>query len=122
VDQQEGNNRAGQELATALQDAKDDRTRYLAHLFLGSLAERQHRLDEAAQEYELARQLGPMHQSPYVALSRIELLRARAERARDLAQQLAALQRIDDDPWWNYQLGAIDDEALAWLRAEAHRP
>ena len=118
---QEGNGHAHDELATALQDAKDDRARYLAHLFLGGLAERQQRFDDAAQEYELSRQTGPTHQTPYVALSRIELVRGHADRARELAHQLATLDRIDDDPWWDYHLGAVDDEALAWLRAEAHR-
>ena len=120
INAQEGNSHAHQELATALEDAKDDRTRYLAHLFLGSLAELQHRFDEAAQEYELAHQLGPTHQTPYVALSRIELVRGHPERARELALELAALDRIDDDPWWDYHLGSVDDEALTWLRAEAH--
>jgi len=121
IDVQEGNSHAHQELATALADAKDDRTRYLARLFLGGLAERQQHFDDAAQEYELARQLGPTHQTPYVAASRIEVARGRLDRARELARALAALERVDDDPWWDYHLGALDGEALAWLRAEAHR-
>jgi tetratricopeptide (TPR) repeat protein len=113
--------RAQEDLTAALADARDDWTRYLAHLFLGGVWERQNRFDEAAAEYEAARQLGPTHQTPFVALSRVELARGRADRARELAAELAALNRIDDDPWWSYRAGAIDEDALAWLRAEAHR-
>ena len=117
----QGDNRAGDDLAAALADARDDRIRYLAHLFRGGLAERQHQFDEAAKEYELTRELGPSHQTPYVALSRVELARGHTERARELARELAALERVDDDPWWDYHLGAVDEDALTWLRAEAHR-
>ena len=116
-----GDNRARDDLTAALGDAKDDTVRYLAHLFLGGLAERQSRFDEAATEYEAALNLGNQHQTPFVALSRVETARGHPDRARELAHQLAALERIDDDPWWNYHLGALDNSALPWLRAEAHR-
>ena len=113
--------RAADDLTLALADARDDRMRYLARLFLGGVWERQNRLDQAATEYETAHQLGPTHQTPYVALSRVELARGRADRARELARELAALNRIDDDPWWTYRGGTIDEDALQWLRTEAHR-
>jgi len=114
--------RAREDLTAALADARNDRERYLAHLFLGGLAERQSRFDEAAQEYERARQLCPACQTPYIASSRIEMARGRSEQARELAHQFAALERVEDDPWWTYRFGTPDDEALTWLRAEAHRP
>lgn len=114
-------NRARGDLTGALADAQDDRIRYLAHLFLGGLAERQNRLDEAATEYESAHELGPTHQTPFIALSRVEVARGHTDRSRELARQLAALERMDDDPWWNYHLGTVDEDALTWLRAEAHR-
>jgi tetratricopeptide (TPR) repeat protein len=117
----QSNKRAHDELTAALADARDDWTRYLARLFIGGVWERQNRFEEAAAEYEAARQLGPTHQTPYVALSRVELARGRPERARELAHQLAALERIDDDPWWTYRGGRIDENALQWLRTEAHR-
>jgi tetratricopeptide (TPR) repeat protein len=113
--------RAQEDLAAALADARDDWTRYLARLFLGGVWERQNRFDEAAAEYEAARQLGPTHQTPFVALSRVELARGRPDRARELAVELATLNRIDDDPWWSYRAGTIDEGALTWLRTEAHR-
>ncbi|HEV8143347.1 MAG TPA: hypothetical protein VGQ77_10835, partial [Methylomirabilota bacterium] len=116
-----GDNRARDDLAMALADANDDTVRYLAHLFLGGLAERQSRLDDAAKEYELAHEQGDRHQTPFVALSRVEAARGHADRARELARELAALERVDDDPWWDYHLGAIDQDALKWLRDEAHR-
>jgi tetratricopeptide (TPR) repeat protein len=116
---QQGDSRGGVDLAAALADAKDDDTRYLAHLFLGGVAERRGDFDEAAQEYAAAHRLGDQHQTPFVALSRVELARGHADRARELARELAALERVDDDPWWNYHLGALDQDALQWLRDEA---
>jgi tetratricopeptide (TPR) repeat protein len=114
--------RAREDLTAALADARNDGERYLAHLFLGGLAERQSRFDEAAQEYERTRQLCPGCQTPYIASSRIEMARGRSEQARELARRFAALERVEDDPWWTYRFGTPDDEALTWLRAEAHRP
>jgi len=113
--------RARADLDAALADARDDGVRYLAYLFLGGLAERQNRLADALQEYQLAHAAGPLHQTPYVASSRIEQALGHADRARSLAREYAELKDIDDDPWWTYQLGALDEEALRWLRAEARR-
>ena len=118
---QQGDSRAHEDLATALADARDDRTRYLAHLFLGAVAERRQDFDQAAKAYEAARAIGDRYQTPFVALSRVALARGQADRARQLAHELAALDRVDDDPWWAYQQGSIDDAALQWLRDEAHR-
>jgi tetratricopeptide (TPR) repeat protein len=118
---QQGDGRAGDDLLAVLADAKDERTRYLAHLFLGGAAERRRDFEEAAKAYDAAHQLGREHQTPFIALSRVELARGREDRARALVRELAALQRVDDDPWWSYHLGSIDEEALQWLRDEAHR-
>jgi tetratricopeptide (TPR) repeat protein len=118
---EQGDSRARDDLAAALADAKDDRTRYLAHLFLGAVAERRHDFDQAANAYEAAHAIGERYQTPFVALSRIELARGHADRARQLAHELAGLERADDDPWWAYHQGSIDDAALQWLRDEAHR-
>jgi len=112
--------RAREDLTGVLQDAADDHTRYLAHLFLGGLAERQRDFDAAATEYETAHRLGDRHQTPFVALSRVELARGNADRARELARALAALEGVDDDPWWTYHLGEFDRDALQWLRDEAY--
>ena len=108
--------RAHEDLTGVLQDATDEPTRYLAHLFLGGLAERERDFDEAASRYEAAHRLGDRHQTPFVALSRVELARGHADRARELARELISLEGVDEDPWWTYHLGEFDRDALQWLR------
>jgi len=112
--------RARPELEAALADAANDTTRYLAHLFLGGLAERK-RPDDARREYEAAVAVGPAYQSGYVALSRVEDALGHHERARALAIACAQMQKYGDDPWWDFRL-KFDREALKRLRADAmHR-
>jgi tetratricopeptide (TPR) repeat protein len=114
--------RAKADLESAVANADDDTVRYLAHLFLGGLAERESRLADALQEYGLARSAGPDFQTPYVAMSRIEQALGHLDRASDLA--LAGLtldKRDDDDPWWDHRIG-FDRESLNWLRAQVRRP
>jgi len=117
-----GDGRDKGEFAAAIADAADDTIRYLAHLFLGGLAERENRLADALQEYELARTAGPDFQTPLVALSRVEQTLGHDSRARELA--LAGLQlekHAADDPWWDHRIG-FDRESLYWLRDEVRRP
>jgi hypothetical protein len=113
--------RAKARFDAALTRADDDTARYLAHLFLGGVAERNHRPSDAAAEYEAARALGAQYQTPYVALSRVEESLGHGERARGLALQGAQLVKGDDDPWWDFRI-SLDRPALVWLRAEARRP
>jgi len=114
--------RAKPELDAAVADAQDDGVRYLAHLFLGGLAEREHRLEDALHEYESARTVGPDFQSAYVALSRIEQALGHENRARDLALEGLRLEKSGaDDPWWDHRIG-FDRESLYWLRNEVRRP
>jgi tetratricopeptide (TPR) repeat protein len=114
-------NDASKEFETALALAQDDATRYVAHLFLGDAAERRHQLEAALEHYEAARTLGPTHQTPYVALSRLEELLGHTARARELAEAGAGLEAGDRDPWWDFFIGGVDAEAFQWLRGEAHR-
>jgi tetratricopeptide (TPR) repeat protein len=116
-----GDKRAKGDLDAALTDARDDTVRYLAHLFLGGLAEREDHLAEALGEYESARAVGAGYQTPYVAMSRIEDALGHADRARELALVAVQLEKSDDDPWWDHRIG-FDREGLNWLRAEARRP
>ncbi len=115
-----GDNRASHDLETALAGATDDRVRYLAHLFLGAVAERRNDLDAARREYEAARAVGP-YQTSYIALSRVEGALGRSDRARDIALEYAHLTDKVDDPWWDYRLGEFNAGALSWLRHEARR-
>jgi hypothetical protein len=117
-----GDGRGKGEFAAAIVDAQDVAVRYLAHLFLGGLAERENHPAEALQEYELARNAGPGFQTPYVALSRVEQTLGHDSRARELA--LAGLQLekcAADDPWWDHRIG-FDRDSLYWLRDEVRRP
>jgi tetratricopeptide (TPR) repeat protein len=117
-----GDGRARAELDAAIADARDDRVRYLAHLFLGGLAEHEKHLEEARQHYESARTLGPEFQTPYVALSRVEQAIGDDGRARELALIGLGLDKRDgDDPWWDHRIG-FDRESLLWLRDEVRRP
>jgi tetratricopeptide (TPR) repeat protein len=110
--------RAAGDLSTVLQDATEDSIRYLAHLFLGAVAEREGRLTDAVRAYEAARQAGARSQTACVALSHVEDALGHSTRARTMALECVGLQK-DDDPWW--RLGALDPRTLDWLHAEARR-
>jgi hypothetical protein len=113
--------RAKARFDAALARASDDTVRYLAHLFLGGIAEREHHPAEALREYDAARLVGARYQTPYVAISRIEESLGHGERAREIALQAAQLRKDDDDPWWDFRI-VLDRPAVVWLRAEARRP
>jgi len=113
--------RAKADLDAALADASNDTIRYLAHLFLGGLADREHRFADALREYAGARTIGAGYQTPYVAMSRVEDTLGHADRARELALTGLQLPKSDDDPWWDHRIG-FDRESLTWLRAEVRRP
>jgi tetratricopeptide (TPR) repeat protein len=108
-------NRALADLRQALADAVDAPTRYLAHLFLGALAEREDRWTDALREYEGARQIDSHVASACVALSHVEGVMGHADRARQIALECLHLSNTED-PWWGYRLGAVDIDALSWLR------
>jgi hypothetical protein len=116
-----GDKRAKTELDAALADATTDTLRYLAHLFLGGLAEREQRLGDAQSEYERARIVGANYQTGYVALARVEEAVGHGERARALALVALQLQKMDDDPWWDHRVG-FDRDSLTWLRLEVRKP
>jgi tetratricopeptide (TPR) repeat protein len=116
---QQHDSRARADLEKALADATDTPTRYLAHLFLGAVAERERRLADALREYEEARTTGPAYQTAYVAVSRIAEALGDTERARQTAVAFVAIEKRED-PWWDYHLGGLNMPALEWLRAAAH--
>lgn len=110
--------RAVSDLTTVLRDTADDSIGYLAHLFLGAIAEREGRFADARRAYEGARAAGAGYQSACVALSHLEAAMGQSTRARAIAQECVTLLR-DGDPWW--RLGVHDPRTLDWLRAEARR-
>jgi tetratricopeptide (TPR) repeat protein len=116
--------RAGAALGEALARKGATGTSFLAHLFLGGLAEDAGRLDEAVAAYEAALALDPRAQSARIALSHARLrqgdpLAARA--AVELALRAADDGQPREDPFWLYTWGLATpvEERLASLRKEA---
>jgi tetratricopeptide (TPR) repeat protein len=88
--------------------ASDARQRYLARLFLGRLAERRGRHDEAGAFYRRALEGWPDSQTARLALAWALERSSGPAAARPLvAASLAASQRLDRaaDPWWLYPFG-----------------
>ena len=111
--------RARENFDAALTRANNLRDKYLAHLFLAAVAERENKLDDAERHYEAARQAAPGCQTPYIALTRVEGELGRTARAREIAATLTALPEKTNDPWWDFHLGGFDQLSLLWLRVEA---
>ena len=94
--------------------------RYLAHLFLGDLAEREQQPDRARLAYESALALVPTAQAPMLALSLLCDGAGEPECARRwLSRSMAATGRGRLDPWWAYQRGQawLGDSRLVAFRA-----
>lgn len=111
-------------LAAVDERSADDRQRYLARLFLGRVAERRGRLDEAAGFYRRALEAWPDSQAARLALGHAVERSSGPAPARPLvAASLAASQRLDRvaDPWWLYPFGppGLAKAALdrVWTRA-----
>ncbi len=116
------------EAEPALEDVErrsgDDRQRYLARLFLGRLAERRGRHDEAARLYARALEGWPDSQAARLALAHVlERSTGPAAALPLVAASLAASQRLDraTDPWWLYPFGppGLAEAALdaIWTKA-----
>src|SRR5262245_6576343 len=112
-------NRARADLEQALADATDAATQYLAHLFLGDVAEGEKRLTDALREYEAAIAVGPRYQTGYVAAARMADALGESDRARALALAFVGIEGGIEDPWWDYRLGGINIPMLNWLRQAA---
>jgi tetratricopeptide (TPR) repeat protein len=86
----------------------DERQRYLARLFLGRVAERRGRPDEAARFYARALELWPDSQAARFALAHaLETEHGPAAAGPVVGASLAASRRVDraQDPWWPYLFG-----------------
>jgi len=92
---------------------------YVADLLLARLEEDQNNLKDAVPHYERAIAKMPGAQSAYVGLGSVEVRLGDAQRARELAEQLAAIpeqQRVRD-PWWAFRTTRVPGDDLQWLRA-----
>jgi len=115
--------RARADLGPALGDAADPEIRYLAHLFLGRIAERDRHLPEAITEYEAARAPAPQFQSACVALSNAYSLAGDLQRARTASIECLTLESDseDPDPWWMFEAGLLDVTTSKWLHEQVQR-
>jgi tetratricopeptide (TPR) repeat protein len=118
---QQRDSRARAEIEAALADATDIPTQYVAHLFLGTIAERNGRFADALDQYEQARAIGPAYQTAYVAVCRTAEALGDVERAQRTAAAFVGIEKRED-PWWDYHLGGLNMPALEWLRAVAQTP
>lgn len=99
--------------------AKQPDLRYLAHLFLAALEQREKRLDEAVVHAERAHTIAPQ-QSSYAALMRLEIGRGHLDRVRELGERFAvASQTAMTDAWMLYVKGFTGDELVDWLLSQA---
>jgi hypothetical protein len=106
----------------AVIESGSPRGRYLAHLFRGDLAANRDDRTAARREYEAAMTESPECQTPYLALAHLEDAAGNAVRARQLIAQWAQREAdVSADPWWTYQNGGIDRNALQWLIDYARR-
>jgi tetratricopeptide (TPR) repeat protein len=93
-----------------------DNEQYLAHLLLGRIAAKEHRLEAADAEYHKAYTIG-RYQAACIALAQLgEILDQRAQPAGTADDCLRESER--DDPWLYWRTKA-DPDALPHLRAEA---
>ena len=94
---------------------------YLAKLFLGAIAERSSKWDEAEAAYRGAVRLFPTAQSGVVALAQFLDRRGRpADSASLLQSMLAPATSRSVDPWWLYfeEAGAENALKIGLMRAE----
>ena len=114
--------RARQELEHVARHAARADLRYLSHLFLAAVAERDRRLDDAWREYEAAHEAEP-HQSSLVALIGLASARGLTDRVAQLAAEMARMSADrSDDPWLYYNSGFTGGGLLDLLRADARVP
>jgi len=118
---QQHDSRARADIEAALADAADVATQYMAHLFLGAVAERDKRFTDALDQYEQAKAIGPAYQTAYVAICRAAEAVGDVERAQRTAAAFVGVEKRED-PWWDYHLGGLNMPALDWLRAAARTP
>jgi tetratricopeptide (TPR) repeat protein len=111
---------AREALEAAAKTPDDPRVSYLAQLFLGALFSYQRDYAAARQAFQSALETKPMCQTPYIALAFVERMTGHDDAARTLFERFSSWQSapLEADPWWAYQNGGLDDDSLAWLRAE----
>jgi tetratricopeptide (TPR) repeat protein len=98
-------------LAEVDERTDDDRQRYLARLFLGRVAERLGRPEEALRYYRHALEAWPDSQAARLALAHgLERSSGPAAPLVLVGATLGASRRLDrsDDPWWFFLFGPVE--------------
>ncbi|MEZ5287495.1 MAG: hypothetical protein R2712_22380 [Vicinamibacterales bacterium] len=96
--------------------------RVLALLFLSDARAHAGRGDDARGLLAEARALAPGAQAPWLALAQLEELSGHPAAARSIVREaLTTAAPVADDPWIDYRGGALNQEALAWLRSRVRR-
>jgi tetratricopeptide (TPR) repeat protein len=89
--------------------------RYLATLFLARDFERAGDVERARTMLEGLDAIAPGRQTGWLALAQLEQRAGRVDRGRDIvAAHLGVPGEADE--WWDYRLGGLQYEDLAWLR------
>lgn len=116
--------RGWEDLATAIEDAADSETLYLAHLLRGLATARGRSAGDAIADYEAAERVLPEAQTACVALSHAYEEAARLPEAQRLANRCLPRTAGSEiaDPWWVFRLGLPDPATVRWLHEEARRP
>ena len=105
---------AAERLGLALTATSDPPTRYLAHLFLGRLAEDRNDPANAIANYDAAIQACPLNQNARIAKARLLAASGRRSEASDITLAALTIVRSEaDEPWWIYY--HPDEDALSRL-------
>jgi tetratricopeptide (TPR) repeat protein len=112
--------RARESLERGTAEAQLPRHKFLAAMFTGDLLQAQKDLDGASRSFGSALAMAPHNQHAVAALSFVEMMAGRTDRAREVAQAYTGAG-LDDDAWWMHRNGALDHEGLQWLRARIRK-
>jgi tetratricopeptide (TPR) repeat protein len=117
-----GDQRAARSLLDeAFMNASEVSGRYLAALFLASIATDAGELPRARAHYEAATMLCPSCQTAHIALGFVEVMMGGATSGSSIERFFARETDADTDPWILYQFPQLDSMTLAALRAEARQ-
>jgi hypothetical protein len=108
-------------LEAVLMNAVHVSHRYLAAVFLASLAADAGDPQRARSQYERALTLCPSCQTAYIGLGALDAMIAGRAAHASIARLFARETRTDTDPWVEYQVPPLDSATLDALRAEVRR-
>jgi tetratricopeptide (TPR) repeat protein len=109
------------EIGLAREETHLSSQRYLADLIRAALDEREGQLDEAALAYDDAIADCPVCQSAYAGRVRVATNSGDTDTARLCAATYASVPKPNFDPWWDFFIGGLDQNSIAWLRDEVRR-